>query len=197
MSTKKKKQTAPHALISSELGLESAINRYVEASLALLRKQTKQAREIAALKAEHDEENRALETEIVSLETGVQLFCTMQRAVLFPDEEKAKSRTFGNATVGFRLNPWKVDKRLAKDTFDAIAQRVEAAEWGEPFVNTVTTLNKDELLKHRADLTAEQLQLVGIEFTQGETFFLEPDSDLLAAARKPVETEASGAANAA
>ena len=185
----KRKPTAPHALISSELGLESAINRYVDAALALLRRQAKQAKALAALKAAHDDENRALETEVLSLETGIQLFVTTHRTALFPDEAKAKSRELGNATIGFRLNPTKVDKLLPKDTFDAIAIRLEAAEWGEPFTKWTLSLDKDELLKRRADLTPAMCQEVGVAFSQGETFFLEPKTELLEAARRPVESE--------
>lgn len=182
----KKKPAAPHALITSPLGLESAINLHVESSLSLLRRRAKQAKALAEMKAGHAEENRELESKVVGLETGIQLYCTTHRAELFPDEEKAKSRTIGNATVGFRLNPFKVDKLLANDTFTAIAERLEAADWGGAFVGWTLELKKDELLDHRADLTGAQLQQVGIQFTQGETFFLEPDTDLLEAARKPV-----------
>src|SRR5689334_5153833 len=105
---KKKKQPAPHILISSELGLEAAINDYVDTALNLLKKKAKQEREIAALKKAHAAENKELETSIVSLETGIQLFCTTHRNVVLPDEAKSKSREYGNGTVGFRLNPYAV-----------------------------------------------------------------------------------------
>ncbi len=197
MPKKTKKPTAPHILISSELGLEAAINSYVDAALALLRKKSKQAKALAKLVAEHDEENRDLETQVLSLETGIQLFCTTHRSVVLPDETKSKSREFGNATVGFRFNPFAVSKLLSNDTWDAIVERLEAAAWGEDFVKTVTTVDKDALLKKRAELAESQLKEVGIAFTQGETFFLEPKSELLEAARNPVEPEAPAAVSAA
>src|SRR5436190_61373 len=114
---KKKKPTPPHAVIATETGLEAAINRYVDLSLTLLRRKAKQERALADLKAEHTKENFDEENELLGLESGIQLFCTGHRATLFPDESKAKSRDFGNAIVGFRLNPHAVSKIVDKDTF--------------------------------------------------------------------------------
>jgi phage host-nuclease inhibitor protein Gam len=193
MATKKKKPTAPHLLISSEEGLVSALNLYVDSRISLLRKKTKQAKELAEMKSLHAEGTRGLDAEILGLETGIQLFCETHRKVLLPDEEKAKSRDFGNAVVGFRLNPHAVEKLVDKDTWERVAERLDALDWAEKFVKTTIEVDKSELLKCRADLTADQLAEAGICFAQGETFFIEPDSALLEAARKPV-TESEVAA---
>ena len=185
----KKKPTAPHALISSEPGLIAAINRYVEARLDLTRRQARQEKRLAALKAEFARENAPFEVEALSLETGIQLYCTTHRTELFPDESQAKSRTYGNATVGFRLNPHSVSKVVGKDTWERIAGRLEGLPWGRPFVEITRSVARAELLKHRADFNDQQLAAAGLKFEQGETFFLEPQSALLDAARKPVESE--------
>lgn len=187
MAKKKTKNVIAHILISSMEGLEAAFNNYVDDRLALLKKKIKQEQELAELKAAHSEANSELEASILSLETSIQLYATNNRAALLPNEAESKSRTLANGTIGFRLNPYAVSMLLPKDTWQAIADRLEAAEWGEPYVKTTTSVNKEELLSHRADLTEAQLKQVGITFTQGETFFMEPDSKLLEDARKPAE----------
>lgn len=187
MAKKKNKTVVPHILISSIEGLEAALNNYVDDRLTLLKKKIKQEQELAELKAAHSEANSKLEDSILSLETSIQLYATNNRAALLPNEAESKSRTFANGTIGFRLNPYAVSMLLPKDTWTAVADRLEAAEWGDPYVKTTTSVNKEELLSHRADLTEAQLKQVGITFTQGETFFIEPDSKLLEDARKPAE----------
>jgi len=186
---KKKKEIKPHVVIATELGLEAAINRYVEVSLSLLRRKAKQAKAVAELAAAHAMVNREEEDEALSLESGVALFCITHRALIVPDETKAKSRDFGNATVGFRLNPAALDKVVAKDTWERIAERLQALPWGEPFVVEKVSIDKDEFHKRRAELTEEQLAAAGVRFVQDEQFFLEPQSALLEAARKTVEAE--------
>jgi phage host-nuclease inhibitor protein Gam len=187
--SKKKKTPTPHTVIATQQGLEAALNRYIEISLTLLRRKAKQEKALADLKAEHAVANTDEEREILGLESGIQLYCESHRAELLPDETKAKSRDFGNVVVGFRLNPHKVEKLLSRDTWDRIAERLDALSWGEPFVDTTISVNKEELLKHRAELTEAQLREAGIRFEQGETFFIEPDSKLIEGARRPTESE--------
>jgi phage host-nuclease inhibitor protein Gam len=185
----KKKPATPHAVIVTEQGLEAAGNRYVDLALTLLRRKAKQERDIADLKAAHAAANKDEESELLGLEAGVQLFCETHRRMVLPDEDKKKSRDFGSFIVGFRTNPPSVAKIVSKDTWERIAERLSALPWGDPFVKTTLAVDKDEVLKFRADLTAEQLAEAGLCFAQGETFFLEPKSELLDAARRPVESE--------
>ena len=189
MSKKTKKNPAPHILITSDTGLEAAINQYVETQLSLLRRRAKQERAIAELSAAHAAENAADEGDIVSLETGITLYCTTHRAELFPDETKAKSREFGNATVGFRLHPEALALIVPKDTWVRVAERLEATAWGEKYVSWKPSVDKDAMKKDRADITAAQLAEAGVKYAQEESFFLEPKSDLLEAARTPVKSE--------
>lgn len=194
MSKKNKKATTPHILITSDTGLEAAINQYVETQLALLRRKAKQERVIAELAAAHAAENSANETDIVSLETAITLYCTTHRAELFPDESKAKSREFGNATVGFRLHPEALALIVPKDTWVRVAERLDATEWGEKYVTWKPSVDKDAMKKDRAEITAAQLAEAGVKYAQEESFFLEPKSDLLEAARTPVTTGSEAAA---
>lgn len=192
--SKKKQTPAPHVAIATEAGLEAAINKYVDTSLTLLRRKAKQEKELAELKAKHAKANEDDETDVLSLETGIHLFCTTHRTLLFPDEAVAKSRTFGNATVGFRLNPEALDLILPKDTWVRVADRLAALPWGDPFYVEKRSVDKDAFHNHRVELTDAQLAEAGVKFIQGETFFLEPKSELLEAARKTVETGSEVAA---
>lgn len=188
MSTKKKKKaTIPHAVIATEQGLEAAINKYVETSLSLLRRKAKQAQALAALQAEHAAANREEENEVLGLESGILLFCTTHRTELFPGEKK--SRDFGSASVGFRLNPESLAMVLDGDKWDRVVDRLLALEWGEPFVAQKLSVDKEAFHNRKAELTPEQLAEAGLQFAKTETFFLEPKSDLLEAARKPMESE--------
>lgn len=172
MSEKKKKSKTPAIVINTEDGLAASVNRYVDLQLRLKEAKAIHDQNVASLNAEFDSQTSDMVMEIESLITGCQLYCDRNR-VLFP--EGSKSRSYRNATVGFRLNPPKVDKILAKDTWEAIAARLNAVEWGKPFLHFKDpTVNKDALLANRANLTTEQLQLVGVSFAQGETFFIEP-----------------------
>ena len=74
------------------------------------------------------------------LESSVQLFCVNHREALFNEEKKSKE--FANATIGFRLNPTSVGKRITKDTFEAIALRMDETKWGEQYVDWKPSLNK-------------------------------------------------------
>jgi phage host-nuclease inhibitor protein Gam len=171
-STSKKKKEKPFAviLIASEDGLVAALNRYVLAKLELARKQARHDEKVAALAAEFDKEVLPLREEILSLEGSVQLYCTAHKDELFTTP---KSREYSNAVVGFELNPPKVERIIAGDTFDAIAARLESATWGDPYIDYKgPILAKDALLRDRAELTPEQLQEVGIRFEQSERFFI-------------------------
>lgn len=168
----KKKPQPPAIIISTEDGLASCVNRYVELQLRLEEVKAIHEQNVATLNAEFDSQTREMVVEIEALINGSHLFCERNRQ-LFPDG--SKSRVYRNGTVGFRLNPPKVDKVLPKDTWEAVAARLTSVEWGKPFLHTKDpTVNKDALLANRANLTEAQLDSVGVKFAQGETFFIEP-----------------------
>lgn len=70
----KKKHTPLVALIATPQGLEAAINRYVTASLHLKERQAAHEKQISELKADFGKESQPLGDEILSLETGIQLY---------------------------------------------------------------------------------------------------------------------------
>jgi phage host-nuclease inhibitor protein Gam len=186
---KKKKSPALTVLISSKEGLESALNRYVTASLDMAQQRAAHELEVAALESSFGEKTKPLGDEILSLETGIQLYCITHREELFTADRK--SLEYANATIGFRLCPHAVDKIVSKDTFPRIAERLLDLPWGEPYVNVVYSLNKEELLKDRADLTDAQLKESGICYVQNENFFIDPKAASVATVTKTLESEAA------
>lgn len=161
------------------------LNRYIELKLDLAAKQTAHDAAVAQLNSDFDESVQNARQELAMLESSVQLYAVNHRESLFPGENK--SREFANARVGFRTTPPAVGKRVSKDTFEAIALRLEELKWGEPYVDTKVTLKKDALLRDRAQLTDEQLKEAGIRFEQDEVFYIEPTSEAVERSRRSVE----------
>ncbi len=82
------------------------------------------------------------------------------------------------ATVGFRTEPPSVEKK-GKDTWGAIAKRLAALDWGQPYVNDpAPEVDKKALLADRAKLTEEQLDQAGIRFEADEIFYISPKSEV-------------------
>ena len=169
--TTKAKPFHVHALASVE-GLKSTVNQVVELQAELARKTAKHDAEVARINSEFDADTQDLVAKIDGLANAAHIYCEAHREI-FPDV--AKHIDCRNARVGFRLNPWKIEKVVNKDTFVAIARRLLGTSWGVPFVTQADPeISKELLLSERANLTEEQLQSVGLKITQGETFYISP-----------------------
>lgn len=183
----KKASKKPAALvIHGEHQLAHAVNRHVELQLQLQAMTAAHDLSVAVANSKFDQDTAELVAEICAIEAGAQLFAEQHRD-LFPESAKdgPRSRRYGNAVIGFRKNPFRVAKRLAKDTFEAIAQRLQALPWGVPFVREpAVEVDKAALLKHQAELTEAQLAQAGIKFEREETFFIDPVFDSVDATRK-------------
>lgn len=174
-------------VISTEEGLAASANRYIEVELELKRLTTEHEQKIAALNAEFDKATEELVAQRERLVGSCHLYCENHRD-LFTEEKR--SRDYRNARVGFRWHPVKVDKIAGKDTFDAIAERLEELAWGEKYVGYKgPSLLKDELIKDQATLTDKQLREAGIKFTKDESFFIE--SAFESAENVTIKTEAA------
>lgn len=173
MSKKKtKKFSVSVPAIQTVDGLRASVNALIEKQTRLERSKAKRDLEIAQIQTLWDEDNGHLIAEIEALSAMAHVFCETNRVVF--GEEK-KSIDVGNAVVGFRFNPWKVEKVVSKDTFEAISKRLQAVPWGAPFVRTVDPeVNRELLLAERANLDVAQLASVGLRITQAETFYIEP-----------------------
>ncbi len=186
MNRKTKKTTPLFAILTNEEGLASAANRHVELSIALNRAKADHERRLAELNTEFDKQIAEQVNEINSLEAAIQLFAE-SRPDLFPQsaEDGPRSRTYRNAVIGFRTNPPKVEKRVSKDTIEAIVERLESLAWGEKYVKYAEPgLDKEALLKDRAVLTEGQLAQVGLKISQGQTFFIDPVFESAESVRK-------------
>lgn len=181
MSKKPKKPAITLPAIETVDGLRICVNALVERSTRLERKKAALALKIAQLHTEFDQENAENIAHIEALTAAAHLYCDTHRDI-FPEDRKSKE--FGNAVIGFRKNPPKVDKVVNKDTFEAIAKRLLAVPWGAPFVRTgEPEVNKEALLSEHANLDEAALRAVGIKITQGETFFIEPTQGIVEATR--------------
>jgi phage host-nuclease inhibitor protein Gam len=180
----RRKITTAALVLMSDDAMIGTLNRYVELKLKIAEATAAHDREVAELNSAFDDAVQQEREELAVLESSVQLYCVNNRAKLFSDK---KSRDYPNATIGFRLGNYSVGKRVAKDTFEAIALRLDELPWGEPYVEWKPSLKKDVLLRDRAQLSEEQLKAAGIRFEQDEFFFIEPSSQAIERSKKPVE----------
>ena len=118
---------------------------------------------------------------IETLEASAYIWC-QQNPAAFADK---KSIDFTSAIVGFRTCPVKVAPLFGKDSDKSIARRLEALEWGEPYLTYPDPKpNKEAILADRNKLTADQLRQAGIKFEQEEVFYIEPKSQVVEATKQ-------------
>jgi phage host-nuclease inhibitor protein Gam len=182
VDTKKKPKHKPARpigtlVLMSENAMLGTLNSYVELRLKVAEAKAAHEKEVAELRSAFDDAVQQDREALTLMEASVQLYCVNHRAELFSNEKKSKD--LANATIGFRTNPPSVGKRIAKDTFEAIALRLDELPWGEIYVDWKISVNKEALLRDRAQLSEEQLQEAGIRFEQEEFFFIEPSSEAI------------------
>lgn len=181
MAKKKLKKPVVHVKpIETVEGLTVAVNRYVELSTDLARRKAKAERAIAAINSAFEAENAERMAEVDALAAAAHIYCDAHQDIL----DRGRSREMANAIVGFRTNPPKVEKIASKDTFEAIARRMQAQPWAGPFIKLAEPeINKELLLSERANLKEADLAAVGLRIAQGETFFISPKGDMAEPAR--------------
>jgi phage host-nuclease inhibitor protein Gam len=185
MPNRKKKITVAALVLTSEDAMLGTLNRFVELKLQIAEATAAHEKEVAQLNSAFDSAVQEQREELAVLESSVQLYAVNHRAELFPGEKKSKD--FANARIGFRTNPPSVGKRLKADTFEAIARRLDETEWGPAYVEWKPSLDKEALLRDRAQIPEENLAAVGLRFDQEEFFFIEPSSEAIARSRAAVE----------
>jgi phage host-nuclease inhibitor protein Gam len=147
MSKKKKTQTLP---IVSRAALAAAVAEAAPLKIQYAAAEAPMELEIVRAQERHQESMLALGKQIEVRETGVCVYCRQHRARLFPDK---KSIDCLLATVEFRTEPPSVAKSSRKDTWSAIAQRLEALGWRSRYVNTpAPEVDKKALLADREKL---------------------------------------------
>lgn len=171
-----KKQKIPVALIHSREALDAAVADVATMKLRFAAARAEMELEVAAVQERHQQYLLELSRQIEAREAGVFVFCQEHRCELFPEKQ---SIDFLLATVGFRTEPPSVERVSKKDTWTAVAKRLEALKWGADFVTVPEPeVDKRALLAHRAELTEEQLRAAGLRFEQDELFYLTPKSDV-------------------
>jgi phage host-nuclease inhibitor protein Gam len=175
MNKKEKVQIVP---IFSREALDAAVAEVATLKIQYAAAKADMELEIARVQERHQEQMLSLGKRIEVREAGVFVYCQQHRAQLFPDK---KSIDFLLATVGFRTEPPSVEKCSRKDTWTAIAQRLEALAWGGRYVNTPEPeVDKKALLADREKLSLEQLSAAGLRFEQDELFYIAPKSEVAA-----------------
>jgi phage host-nuclease inhibitor protein Gam len=175
MNKKEKIQSVP--IISRE-ALDVAVAEAATLKIQYAAAKAAMELEIARVQERHQAHMLALGKQIEVREAGVFVYCQQHRAQLFPDK---KSIDFLLATVGFRTEPPSVEKGCRKDTWTAIAQRLEALPWGSRYVNMPEPeVDKKALLADRDKLSLEQLSEAGLRFEQDEIFYITPKSEVAA-----------------
>ena len=175
MSKKEKIQTIP---IVSREALDAAVAEVATLKIQYAAAKADLELEIARAQERRQEQMLALRQRIEAREAGVFVYCQQHRAQLFPDK---KSIDFLLATVGFRTEPPSVEKSSRKDTWTAIAQRLETLEWGARYINTPEPeVDKKALLADREKLSPDQLSEAGLRFEQDEFFYISPNSEVAA-----------------
>jgi phage host-nuclease inhibitor protein Gam len=173
MNKKEKIQNIP---IVSREALDAAVAEIATLKIQYAAAKADMELEIARVQERRQEQMLALGQRIEVREAGVFVYCQRHRAQLFPDK---KSIDFLLATVGFRTEPPSVEKSSRKDTWSAIAQRLEALGWGSRYVNLPEPeVDKKALLADREKLSQEQLIEAGIRFEQDEQFYITPKSEV-------------------
>ena len=182
---KKSKITRAAMVLTSEDAMLGTLNRYVELKLSIAGAVAAHEQKLAELNSQFDKSMQSQREELAMLESSVQLYALRYRKELFPGEKKSKE--FPNAEIGFRTNPPSVAKRLSKDTFEAIARRLDETKWGEAYVQWSPALDKEALLRDRAQIPEENLAAVGLRFDQEEYFFIKPSSEAIERSKATVD----------
>jgi phage host-nuclease inhibitor protein Gam len=90
---------------------------------------------------------------------------------------RAKSIDATCATIGFRMTPYRVEKRSARDTWAKIAVRLKSMFNMDYVRQPALEVDKEALLSARTALSEGQQRDAGIEFDRDELFFIDPKSD--------------------
>jgi phage host-nuclease inhibitor protein Gam len=175
MSKKEKISTIP--IISRE-ALDAAVAEVATLKLQYAAAKADMELEMARVQERHQPQMLALGKRIEIGAAGVFVYCQQHRSQLFPEK---KSIDFLLATIGFRTEPPSVEKSSRKDTWSAIAQRLEASDWGARYITRPEPeVDKKALLADREKLNIEQLSQAGIRFEQDELFYITPISKVAA-----------------
>jgi len=191
----------PVILLTRE-GMESAITDYFALQLKRKRAVLKMEEEKLAVEKKHETELNDLAADIELRFASIQNYCELHRDELMPTEKKSFETV--NAEVKFAFTPHAVET-VGKESEKTKAKRLQGLvfplegdkqlDCGEKYVRIPEpVLNKAALLQDRSLLTPAQLRIMGITFSQTETFSVTPKSELVDATSATVGAEEAKAA---
>ena len=162
--------------VTSRESLQAIVADVVRLKLETVKLKAAMEAEVAALQKRHQAKILQVAADIEAKESGVDVYCRVNRAELFIDK---KSIDMLLATIGYEWNPWRVEKTGKKDTWVMIARRLLATKWGKDYVRLPDPeVNKKRVIDDQDKLTPDQLSLAGIRFDREEQFYIRPKSDV-------------------
>lgn len=163
--------------VHSQQDLESSVAQTVQLKLQVTARQAHLEGKIAQLQKFYADDILPITREIESREAGIYVYCAANRSSIFPGAKKSIDTLV--ATIGFRRSPPHVGKTSSRDTWATIAQRLLSLDWGSIYVrDSEPEVDKEALIKARANLTPADLAAVGITIDSDETFYIDPHADL-------------------
>lgn len=158
--------------ITSNEALDAAVAEIVRLKIKHTATRAEADEEIARLEKRFQNKLTALADDIAAGEAEVRDYCEAHQAELFVEK---KSRETALAVFGFELTPPRVETSSRKVTWKDVVARLSRLTWGRAYVRTPEPKpDKEALLADREKLTPEQQTAAGIQFAQGEQFFIRP-----------------------
>jgi phage host-nuclease inhibitor protein Gam len=91
-----------------------------------------------------------------------------------------KSIDFVHGEIGFRTGMPKFKKLRRFKTLQLMAEAMRKLAWARKYVKqSPPTVNKELVIANRDKLTAEQLNTLGIQIVQDESFYVDPKTEVL------------------
>jgi phage host-nuclease inhibitor protein Gam len=119
------------ALVSRE-AMEAAVADVVQLKLRHTQLTAAMEEEMAAVQKKHQDGILELRRDLEAKEASVYTYCQRHRYDLFPDKKSLDTLL---AEVGFELTPPRVEKKGSRDTWSAIARRLQSLDWaGDKYV---------------------------------------------------------------
>ena len=124
--------------------------------------------EIQKIQKKHQPDLDRRNTDILQEAHNIELFCTDHKE----DFDAKKTKVLNYGKVMFRLGTPKL-KNLKGFTWEAVKNLIKASKtMASSYLRTKVEIDKQALLK--AELKANQMQKIGVEIVQEETFAYEP-----------------------
>lgn len=158
-------------IITSVDSLDAAVADAVRLKIKLTAAKAARDAEVAAVEKRHQAEIMRLQEQIAEIEGPVAAFCAANRSAIFPDK---KSRETPLAVFGFELTPPRVETANRKIKWGDVIERLKRTRWGQVYLRSKVSVDKESLLADRDKLSVEQCTAVGVQFCQDEQFFMRP-----------------------